>query len=117
MKNLVFEASLTANSTSNKNGIITHANNAFIETWGYETKEEATASIASGLLAYYAAEYPQQAASFGTEIAEATEVMQRIYSDNFFPDQNTDYRERINNLSHFANNGCFRCHFTDLQTA
>ncbi len=82
----------------------------------YETKEEAMASIAAGLADYYATEYPAQAASFASEIAEATEVMQRIYSDNFFPDQKTDYRERINNLSHFANNGCFRCHFTDLQT-
>jgi nitrate/TMAO reductase-like tetraheme cytochrome c subunit len=83
----------------------------------YETKQEATAAIASGLLDYYAAEYPQVAASRTIEIDAAIDVMQRIYSDNFFPEQKTDYRERTNNLSHFANNGCFRCHFTDMQTA
>jgi len=41
LKNLVFETALTANSTTDNNGILTHVNKAFIRTWGYESKEEA----------------------------------------------------------------------------
>ena len=41
LKDLVFETSITANSMSDKRGIITHVNNAFIRTWGYDNKEEA----------------------------------------------------------------------------
>jgi hypothetical protein len=37
-------------------------------------------------------------------------VLQSIYSRNFFPEMKTDYRDRENNLSHFVNDGCFRCH-------
>ena len=33
-----------------------------------------------------------------------------IYGQNFFPDMRTDYRVRENHLSHFVNDGCFRCH-------
>ncbi len=40
LTNLVFEASITANSIADKNGIITKANTAFLKLWGYEKKEE-----------------------------------------------------------------------------
>ncbi len=36
-----------------------------------------------------------------------------IYNNNFFPEMKTDYRARVNNLSHFVNDGCFRCHGGD----
>ena len=41
LKNLVFETAITANSTADTKGILTNVNNAFIRTWGYESKEEA----------------------------------------------------------------------------
>jgi len=41
LKNLVFETAITANSTADNEGVLTHVNNAFIRTWGYENKEEA----------------------------------------------------------------------------
>ncbi|KAF5434670.1 PAS domain-containing protein, partial [Candidatus Methanophagaceae archaeon] len=40
VKNEVFEASITANSTSDNEGILTYVNNAFFKIWGYENKEE-----------------------------------------------------------------------------
>ncbi len=40
IKNLVFESSLTANSTCDINGNILHVNKSFIEIWGYDRKEE-----------------------------------------------------------------------------
>ncbi|WP_305065641.1 PAS domain-containing sensor histidine kinase [Methanococcoides sp.] len=40
LKNKVFESSLSANSTSKVDGIINHANAAFVEIWGYDSLEE-----------------------------------------------------------------------------
>ena len=48
IKDLVFNASLSAQSTADINGIIDHVNPAFLELWGYKSKEEAIgASIGS----------------------------------------------------------------------
>jgi hypothetical protein len=82
----------------------------------YETGEEAAEAIASGLAGFYAAEYPERAAELADKIADATASLQRVYENNFFPEMKTDYRVRTNNLSHFVNDGCFRCHNTDLQS-
>jgi hypothetical protein len=83
----------------------------------YEKKDEALAAIEAGLGAFYATEYPDVAASRAGEIDAAADAMQDIYENNFFPEMKTDYRARENNLSHFVNDGCFRCHLTDLQTS
>jgi nitrate/TMAO reductase-like tetraheme cytochrome c subunit len=82
----------------------------------YETKSEGSAAIASGIADFYNTEYLDVAYELREEVAQAITALQRVYDDNFFPELKTDYRARINNLSHFVNDGCFRCHFTDLQT-
>ncbi len=41
IKDIIFNASLSAQSTTDINGIINHANPAFLEMWGYKSKEEA----------------------------------------------------------------------------
>ncbi|MEI6178868.1 MAG: PAS domain S-box protein, partial [Verrucomicrobiota bacterium] len=41
IKNLAFEAAITANSIANPAGIITEVNEAFLRTWGFSSKEEA----------------------------------------------------------------------------
>jgi hypothetical protein len=76
----------------------------------YETREEAGEKITKGLLAYYQENAPQIASSRSAEIDQATKTLLTIYRDNFFPEMKTDYRARENNLSHFVNDGCFRCH-------
>jgi nitrate/TMAO reductase-like tetraheme cytochrome c subunit len=81
----------------------------------HETHEEAEAAIASGLAEFYAAEYPERT-DLAEDIAQATTALQRVYVNNFFPEEKTDYRARTNNLSHFVNDGCFRCHSGELQT-
>jgi len=40
LKNLVFDASIAANSISRPDGIITEANAAFLKIWGYSSKDE-----------------------------------------------------------------------------
>ena len=50
LKDLVFEYSLTANSISDKAGVLTHVNDAFIKIWGYESKSEVIGKLISDLL-------------------------------------------------------------------
>jgi len=76
----------------------------------YTSNEEAHLAITKGLVDYYEKNYPQLQSSMVDEIKQATRELARIYDRNFFPVMKTDYRVRENNLSHFVNNGCFRCH-------
>lgn len=83
----------------------------------YDTHSDGSSGIANGLADYYNTEYAGQAFELRDAIAQATEALQRVYVNNFFPEMNTDYRVRTNNLSHFVNDGCFRCHSSELETA
>ncbi len=76
----------------------------------YETKPEAIDSIRARLVAYYEEEYPEIATEKRPLIIQAIKELTQIYENNFFPEMKTDYRDRQNNLSHFVNDGCFRCH-------
>jgi hypothetical protein len=76
----------------------------------HSTREEAREAIRSGLPAYYAEQYPELARSMNQDIEKATETLLTIYQENFFPEMKTDYRARESHLSHFVNDGCFRCH-------
>jgi len=40
LKNIVFESSVSANSTADVSGILTNVNHAFLKMWGYEKVEE-----------------------------------------------------------------------------
>ena len=79
----------------------------------YATLDEALAGIPAGLRDYYATQYPSRQADLSADIEKAIEVLLGIYEGNFFPEMKTDYRARENNLSHFVNDGCFRCHGGD----
>jgi hypothetical protein len=76
----------------------------------YDTREQAHQAIETGFRTYYGTDYPEVASSMSNKIAKATDTLLEIYDNNFFPEMKTDYRARENNLSHFVNDGCFRCH-------
>jgi len=76
----------------------------------YKDRAEAIAALSTKLMDYYRENYPELADSLKDEINSASVVLQNIYNLNFFPEMKTDYRARENNLSHFVNDGCFRCH-------
>ncbi len=76
----------------------------------YKTQAEALDKIERGLWQYYREDYPELAVEKKVLIDQAVETIRDIYSQNFFPEMKTDYRVRVNNLSHFVNDGCFRCH-------
>jgi len=76
----------------------------------YADRYEAREAIENGLRTFYAESYPDQVDDFKENIEQAVIKLKGIYGQNFFPEMRTDYRERENNLSHFVNDGCFRCH-------
>ena len=49
-----FEAAISANSTADAQGVINHVNQAFLDLWGYATKEEAVGNsvLAPQLVCY-----------------------------------------------------------------
>lgn len=51
LKNTVFESSIAANSTADLDGIITHANAAFLTLWGYNAKQDVVGRPLSDFLA------------------------------------------------------------------
>jgi hypothetical protein len=79
----------------------------------YENHAEAEEAIRSALTAFYWETYPDRADQFSSEIDRAADTLVDIYVHNFFPEMETDYRAHLNNLSHFVNEGCFRCHGSD----
>jgi hypothetical protein len=81
----------------------------------YSTREEADASIPEGLRHFYQTQYADRYQELSPAIEQAAAELLDIYNANFFPEMKTDYRVRTNNLSHFVNEGCFRCHFSNLQ--
>lgn len=76
----------------------------------YQSRDDAAKLIPGNLEQYYKEGYPEVAKTQGKEIDQASQTLVKIYMENFFPEMETDYRTKINNLSHFTNTGCFRCH-------
>ena len=76
----------------------------------YETTSEAVSGIASSLGDYYARNYPDVYANKRDSVNGAIEELQRIFQTYFFPEMKVDWRTHPNNIGHFSNLGCFRCH-------
>jgi hypothetical protein len=76
----------------------------------YESRPEANEMIADGIVQDYSEEYPHVMEEQPDEVQRAKAALLKLYNENFFPQMKTDYRARENNLSHFVNDGCFRCH-------
>lgn len=76
----------------------------------YDNREQAAERIPVALTAYYQKHYPEVAEKKAGDIDRAGRTLVALYRDNFFPEMKTDYRTDFNNLGHFTNLGCFRCH-------
>jgi len=76
----------------------------------YQTSDEAMRGIASGLQTFYETKYPDVAKSKQLEIRNAVAEIQQIYGRTTFPDMKLNWQTHNNNLGHFYNPGCFRCH-------
>jgi len=76
-------------------------NAVYVLTRHYNTDEEARKSIATALIG----RYPNDA-----RIGPAIAAVQKIYSDNFFPEMKADWKAYPDNIGHMIWPGCFRCH-------
>ncbi|MGQ0719987.1 MAG: cytochrome c3 family protein [Candidatus Eiseniibacteriota bacterium] len=76
----------------------------------YQTESEALEAIAENLRGFYADEYPEVLESRGTDVERAIAGTQRVFSANVFPEMKVRWDEYPDNIGHFINPGCFRCH-------
>ena len=67
----------------------------------YETEAQALKAIAESM----AEEYPDH-----PKLAETVAELQRIYSNNFFPEMNVRWDKYPDHIGHKITPGCFRCH-------
>lgn len=66
----------------------------------------------NGIATFLAGQYPE-----GPALRQAISVVQRIYSDNFFPDMKARWSAYPDNIGHRIWPGCFRCHDDQHKTA
>lgn len=79
-------------------------------TQEYADDEAAMQGIASYITDFYRLRHPALFASRRAEIDSAVSVAKRIYERNFFPYMRVSWKRYPNNIGHFNNLGCFRCH-------
>lgn len=75
----------------------------------YATQAEAQAGIAR-LESYYEINHPEFYELNSGQVADAVQLLQKIYSDSVFIDQKVDWDSHPTNVGHIDSPGCFRCH-------
>jgi nitrate/TMAO reductase-like tetraheme cytochrome c subunit len=76
----------------------------------YSSTDQAVRAIDSGLTTFYRTSYPDVYAGTKVAVNNAVAEIKRIYTTNFFPEMKVNWQTHPNNIGHFYNNGCFRCH-------
>lgn len=75
----------------------------------HESLEEANESFAE-LETFYANEYPEIYAEQQAAVQKTVTVLEEIYTQMVFPEQELDWETHPDNLGHKNTPGCFRCH-------
>jgi hypothetical protein len=75
----------------------------------YTSDSEAEAAIAK-LADYYRTSYPDFYAQNSDHIAKAVDLIQQLYQNNTYSEQELDWETHPNNIGHRDSPGCFRCH-------
>lgn len=76
----------------------------------YTNKDSALTSIEQQIRSYYRQNYPEVTDTLRAEINQAVTTLQTAYSNNFFPYMKVRWDTHKQNIGHFADLGCFRCH-------
>jgi len=76
----------------------------------YASEEEALAGIRTTIEQEYETRYPEIAQARKGDIDRAISEVQKIYSRNYFPEMQVDWKRFIDNIGHLYYPGCFRCH-------
>lgn len=75
----------------------------------YATQEDAQAGIEK-LASYYESNHPEFYELNPGKVADAVQLLQKIYADSVFIDQKVDWDSHPTNVGHIDSPGCFRCH-------
>jgi hypothetical protein len=76
----------------------------------YSDKETALDSIEITVDQFYKYNYPEIYKTKLNSIKTSIECIKKIYSRNYFPYMNADWKHFPDNISHVYTPGCFRCH-------
>jgi len=76
----------------------------------YSTQQVALDSIKVSIEDFYRTQYPAIASSRKTQIDRTIAEVQKIYSRNYFPEMQVNWKKFNNNIGHMYYTGCFRCH-------
>jgi nitrate/TMAO reductase-like tetraheme cytochrome c subunit len=76
----------------------------------YADKAEAREGIANFIMEFYSKKYPDFYKHNKSLIESTIVVIQETYSFNIFPEMKVRWSEYPNNIGHFDNKGCMRCH-------
>ncbi len=76
----------------------------------YTNLEIAKDSIKFYIEQFYNNNYPSEANEKKDAIEKSISEIQKIYSQNYFPEMNVSWRHYPNNIGHMYFAGCFRCH-------
>lgn len=77
---------------------------------GYETEDDALASIEAELVAHFETEIPERLASDRATLDRTIDAVQQVYALNYFPEMDTDWMSHPDNIGHLRFPGCMRCH-------
>jgi len=75
----------------------------------YATQAEAQVGIAK-LESYYEGNHPEFYELNPGKVADAVQLLQKIYADSVFIDQKVNWDSHPTNIGHIDSPGCFRCH-------
>jgi hypothetical protein len=79
-------------------------------TKNYETTAAAVGEIEKTIDEYYRTKYPDVYANKQNSVVGAISELKRIFQTYMFPELKVDWRTHPNNIGHYYNLGCFRCH-------
>lgn len=76
----------------------------------YETHEQAVAHIRESMEKDYREIFGAEYAQHAQKVADSTEAIVQMYSQNFFPRMKARWDAYPENIGHMISPGCFRCH-------
>lgn len=79
----------------------------------YETSDQAMREIAGFITDSYRKDHPEFIREHGPEIDRAVLATQDAFSKNIFPEMKVRWSDYPDNVGHFINKGCMRCHAGD----
>ncbi|MFC1493524.1 NapC/NirT family cytochrome c [candidate division KSB1 bacterium] len=76
----------------------------------YSSQDSAVIKIRESVKVYYSDNYPEIIEEMSLEIESAADALAEIYSNNYFPEMNSNWAIYPDHIGHLEFPGCFRCH-------